>query len=148
MPLHTPQAGPEQREDTSAYTKGVYVFELRHHVRTKVTFDAYIKGIGIVTITNDTFDGDFKMKRDNSLKLVSDESILFVSEKDFSTFRIPSENAKSRKPESLKPLPAGTSIEEVIDTSHAEVTGVYEKVTRKMIDEAFDEAPDSSQQTG
>src|SRR5690606_21895566 len=126
MSLRTPQAAPEQREDTSLYTKGVYIFELRHHVRKSVTFDAYIRGLGIVTITNDTVDNDFKMKVGNSLKLISDEPLIFLSEDDFNKFNIPKQQGRNRKPESLKPE-AETPVIQMAEEFSADITGVYNK---------------------
>lgn len=148
MPLRTPQATPEQREDATVYTKGVYSFELRHHVRKIVTFGAYIKGIGIVEITNDTFDRDFKMKIGNSLKLIPDEPIIFVRAEDFPNLGIPEQQAKKRNPDSIKPIIPAPEVSDIQNESAAEVTGIYNKVSGKMVEEALEKAPDSSENTG
>lgn len=139
----TPQTPSEQREGSSAYTKGVYLFELRHHFRGVTTFDVYIREMGeIVTITNEnTLNNELKMKVGNSLKLVPEDPILFLTPEVYAQLGIPEDMARNRRPTSLKPIPTETTVTDLADEFSADITGVYERVTHEPVEDI----PDSSQ---
>lgn len=145
MTLHKPQGAQEQHEDLSSHTHGAYFFEIRHHCRKQITFQAYIRGTGIVTITNKgTYMDQFKLKDGNSLRLVPEDDVLYMTAETYAELGLPTDNARARRSESLRPIPSEVT-ETVVSEVAADVTGVYNRVSGEKVEE---ETPDSSQQAG
>lgn len=131
--LQTPS---EHREDSSAHTKGVYILPLIHNFQGTITFKAYIRGMGIVTITNDgTLNNEFKMKIGNNLRLVPHEDPLYVTPEVYAQLGIPEDQSKKRKAESLVPPAPETVVGKLSKEFAADVTGVYEKVSHKRVED-------------
>lgn len=145
MTLHKPQSAPEQKEDTSSFTRGAYFFEIRHRARKPITFKAYIRSMGIVTITSEnTIQNQLKLREGNNLLLVPEEPIIYMTPETYEELGLPTEDARPRRPDSVIPNKEQQPVHTLTEETFADITGVYKKVTGEIIEEA----PDSTEQAG